>query len=214
MAKEKTKIERPHVLLCEGADAFYFLLWFLNAIPKNATLESFQVFNFGGITELSTYLETLQNMQGYQSVKAIGVIRDAETDYEAASRNICKAFKMRGLSVPSGPFQISRNANISTGFVLFPSCSDRPVNGTLEDLCLNVLRASDASEILHDVDAVLSKHTHTLRHLHKNRLHGYFSCTDSYVGLKIGEASNANAFDVNSPSLKSLKDFLLNLVNA
>ncbi len=213
MPIEQNKIKTPHVLLCEGADALHFLIWLLEELSKDNTFfQSFQVFDFKGINDLCRFLETFHLMEEYQSVKAIGVIRDAETDYEAASRNICKAFKMRGLPVPSGPFQISRNANISTGFVLFPSCSDRLVNGTLEDLCLNVLRASDAREILHDVDAVLSKHT--LRHLHKNRLHGYFSCTDRYVGLKIGEASNANAFDVNSPALQSLKAFLLNLANA
>ncbi len=213
MPIEQNKIKTPHVLLCEGADALHFLIWLLEELSKeNTFFQSFQVFDFKGINDLCHFLETFQLMQGYQNVKAIGVIRDAEKDHLAASGNICSILKKFGLPASSSPFQISKDANISTGFVLFPSCSDRPVNGTLEDLCLDVLRASDASEILHDVDAVLSKYT--LRHLHKNRLHGYFSCTDRYVGLKIGEASNANAFDVNSPALQSLKDFLLNLANA
>lgn len=213
MAIEQNKIKKPYALLCEGADALYFLIWLLGEFSKENTLfQSFQVFDFKGITELCHLLETFQLMQGYQNVKAIGVIRDAETDHSVASRNICSALKKFGLPAPSKPFQISKNDRISSGFVLFPSCSDRPVNGTLEDLCLEALRASDARDILHNVEAVLSKYT--LARPHKNRLHGYFSCTDRYVGLKIGEASNANAFDVNSPSLKSLKDFLLNLVNA
>lgn len=164
------------------------MIWLLKELSKdNTVFQSFQVFDFKGINDLCRFLETFQLMQGYQNVKAIGVIRDVEKDHLAASRNICSALKKFGLPAPSNPFQISKDANISAGFVLFPSCSDRPVNGTLEDLCLDVLRASDASEILQDVDAVLSKYP--LRHLHKNRLHGYFSCTDKYVGLKIGEAS-------------------------
>ena len=42
----------------------------------------------------------------------------------------------------------------------------------------------------------------------KTRLHTYFSITDNYVSLKIGEAAKAGAFNWESPKLSPLKSFL------
>ena len=46
----------------------------------------------------------------------------------------------------------------------------------------------------------------------KTKLHTYFSVTDKYVSLKIGEAARAGAFNWSSEKLTPLKRFLLELM--
>ena len=51
----------------------------------------------------------------------------------------------------------------------------------------------------------------TFKRLHKNRLHSYLSATNEYVGLKIGEATNAGAWDWNHEMMQNFKDLLLSM---
>jgi hypothetical protein len=46
-------------------------------------------------------------------------------------------------------------------------------------------------------------------HEFKTKLHTYFSVTDDYVTMKIGEAARAGAFDWNNDKLSTLKDFIM-----
>jgi len=52
-----------------------------------------------------------------------------------------------------------------------------------------------------------------LRRPHKNKLHTYFSLTDDFVGLKIGESAKANAFDFSAKEFESLKTLLEEMLN-
>ena len=58
------------------------------------------------------------------------------------------------------------------------------------------------------------RHGREYPHDFKTKLHTYFSVTDKYVSLKIGEAAKAGAFNWNSPKLLPLKNFLLEIINA
>ena len=56
------------------------------------------------------------------------------------------------------------------------------------------------------------KHKREFPHEFKTKLHTYFSITDKFVGLKIGEAAKAGVFDWNSTRLDFLKSFLLSAI--
>ena len=76
---------------------------------------------------------------------------------------------------------------------------------TLEDLCLSLLEPTDRETMLEEIDAFLGHlqggYQRSFPHLHKARLHTYFSITDRFVGMKIGEAAAAMAFDWKDPRL-------------
>lgn len=101
------------------------------------------------------------------------------------------------------------------GFLLFPSCSNELCNGTLEDLCIEILKESEADGITTMVDEFLdtieNKRQAALRHRHKSKLHTYFSVTDKYVGQKIGEAARSGAFDWDNERLKPMIAFIREL---
>lgn len=102
-----------------------------------------------------------------------------------------------------------------TGFLLFPSCSTEICNGTLEDLCLDIIKESQAPEIITTIDDFLdtmgAKYQRNFPHRFKSKLHTYFSVTDKYVGQKIGEAARSGAFNWDSEKLKPMTDFINNL---
>jgi hypothetical protein len=215
--KDKTKICQgtPHLILCEGADAYYFLIWFLDFFKqKDSTFNLFRVYDYGGITELNQYLHTITKADGFKNVvRSLCVIRDAETDADGACHSIKDSLKDCGFSVPDAPYSCTDDKGrvypqISTGFILFPDCNEKPQNGTLEDLCLRILAKECSNNILADADGALEPYKKYLPQLHKNRLHTYFSLTKEFVSLKIGEAARAKAFRWDRPEIESLKFFL------
>jgi hypothetical protein len=214
--KDKIKIfqDTPHLILCEGADAYYFLVWFLDSIKQNEPeFNAFWVYDFGGITELKQYLQTIAKTDDFKKiVRSLCIIRDAETNADGACQSIKGSLKDCGFAVPDAPHLRtdgdSEYPQISTGFILFPDCNEKPQNGTLEDLCLRILAKECSNNILADADGALEPYKKYLPQLHKNRLHTYFSLTKEFVSLKIGEAAKAKAFRWDRPEIESLKSFL------
>lgn len=219
--KDKIYIEHsyPNLILCEGIDAFYFMLWFLDYIKKiEIKFSSFKVYDFGGISQLKNYISLLTKLNGFEEiVKSITIIRDAETNASGACDSIKNSLQSLGFAVPTAPCTPmqdiqSKYPDIKTGFLLFPTCSETVENGTLEDLCLNIIKGEDAQSILDTVDNALKLYKHTFSCPHKNRLHTFFSFTNEYVSLKIGEAAKCGAFSYDKPEIKNLKKFLAQMV--
>jgi len=222
-AESRIKIypETPHLILCEGRDAYNFLIWLLVFLKNNdPVFNVFRVYDFGGITELKQYLSTLTKQDEFKRiVRSLCIIRDAETDARSACQSIKGSLKNGGFAVPPKPCFRTANGsakypNIATGFILFPSCDATPQNGTLEDLCLQILAKEDAAKVLSDADAALKPYTERLPRLPKNRLHTYFSLTDDFVSWKLGEAARDKAFSFEAPQIDSLKSFLLQMTGA
>lgn len=208
------KISRQHLILCEGIDAEGFMIYFLNNTESEYSeflREHIQVMDFGGNENLFNYIETIKKMEGFDSVKSILVIRDAETNYIKAQNDIKAALAKAKLPVPEHTYEWA-DGNIKTAYLLFPIYSQEPVNGTLEDLCLSVLSEENSSSVLDKINTFVSDLKSGMKrefpHEFKTKLHTYFSITDKYVSLKIGEAAKAGAFDWNSSKLNSLRAFI------
>lgn len=209
-------IQKPHIILCEGADEFWFLIHFLNSSELRAISPFYsndiQVINFGGNDELQQKLEVLTLSPSFSSVKTLLIIRDAEKDADTAILQIVNSLKSAQLPTPNVPGKWESGA-LKVGFLLFPTCDDTACNGTLEDLCLSILRDTDNGDMIKEVCAFIARlkreYNRPFPHEHKAQLHTYFSVTDRYVGMKIGEAARARAFDWNSDKLLFLRKFLL-----
>lgn len=217
----KTKIRDgvQHLILCEGKDEFNFLIYYLNSEALSDHPEysqSIQVEDFGGNEELSTKLVLWTKAPGFEHLKTLLIIRDAEQNAELAVNSIVSAFQKAGLPTPLQPHQFALSESLKTGFLMFPACSSELVNGTLEDLCLSILRENE-SVILDRVDSFLSElegqSIRTFPRRFKAQLHTYLSVTDKFVSLKVGEAAKAGAFNWNSPSLDSIKSFLAEMIH-
>lgn len=219
MAKEKVQIIKKHLIMCEGLDEFKFLVEYLN----NPTLSLYpgfandiQVYDFGGNEELDKIMRTLIVTPNFDKLESLLVMRDAEKDANTAVSQIQSALRKAGLPIPDSVCQW-KPGNPKTGFLLFPNCSDVLCNGTLEDLCLDIIKESQTPDIITTIDNFLdtmaTKHQRSFPHRFKTKLHTYFSVTDKYVGLKIGEAARAGAFDWGSDRLNPMTAFIQELFN-
>lgn len=213
-----TRIQKPHIILCEGRDAEEFLITYLNSSALSDTpaySTSFQVMDFGGNSDLLHFLLLLTKMEGFNKVKSILVIRDAERDVRRAVQDIRNAFISANMEEPPAAFTWT-HSSVKIGYLLFPKLDKAPEPGTLEDLCLRILNDEQSPYILEQVtelmDHLSSDNLRTFPREFKTKLHTYLSLTDRYVSLKIGEAARANAFCWNSPYLSPLKEFLLDAI--
>ena len=127
------KIKKKHLILCEGQDAYLFLIPYLNSavLSYNPGFSNdIQVLNFGGNSELPAYLELLQLSPDFHTVISLCIIRDAESDAEGAIREIKNALKKANLPVPNEP-HVWTGETLKIGFLLFPTCDHIAQNGTL-----------------------------------------------------------------------------------
>jgi len=207
---KKIELKRNKVILVEGIDAYFFCIWALEAYK----VEDVQVIDFGGNEQLNEFLVLFKNfLPGSENVEKLLILRDAETDAKAAQDKVKSDLRHSGYHVPPVPFTFSGNGP-QLAYGLFPGIEDANglINGTLEDLCLETL---EQEPLLPHIDSLISflkeEGQINLRHPHKTRLHSYFSLEDRFVGMKLGEAAKANAFNWNHPAMSNLNKVLVAL---
>lgn len=212
------RIEKNYVILCEGVDTKNFLLNYLQSqeLKSDSRFSNdIQLIDFGGINDLRSYICNLIQLDDFETVRSMLIIRDAETDSFGAVTSIQTALTKNGLPSPQGcNIWVSGGSyNVKIAFSLMPSCSVQPVEGALEDLCWEVLNNDSDKQIRNEVDNFVSrmkdKYHCIVSHKHKSKLHTFFSINEKLISLKIGEASKAGAFDWDSDKLKPLKDVIM-----
>jgi hypothetical protein len=200
MSANKISLHYPNLIATEGVDAKYFLIHYLTfLINENSISDNlFQVEDYGGITDLPLFLAQFDNSQ-LKNLKNIIIIRDAETNAKGAKQSVFNSLKNLDVEIPSH-------------CLLFPAF-DENTNGTLENLCLNILSNTNREDFLEISNSAVSSadKVKKLSRIHKNKLHTYLSLQDKYVGLKIGESAKSGAFDFNAPELTPLKELLQKL---
>ncbi len=213
MAIKRKTIEKSYLLLCEGRDAENFLINYLEseALRQDPRFSNeIQVLDFGGNDDLDNYLLNLRNMEKFDRVTSLAVIRDAEKDYAKACTDVAHSFKRAGIVSPeSDGTWVHDDSGLNVGYLLFPLNKEA---GTLEDLCLAILSEKNNKNILSSVDEFLAametSYGRKYRRKHKNRLHTYLASSEKYVSMPLGLASKAGAFAWDSASLEPLKKFI------
>ena len=205
----------PALLLCEGIDEKNFLIAYINyLLIFDPVFDNIEILNYGGINDLNNYLRTISQQDKFENVKSIAIIRDAETDWSAAVQSLESSINNSG---------INRRLFSDMPYYLFPMQGDTGnwQNGTLEDLCLSILNLNSDHAFVNENTVRLSQlyiknleneNFDTFPRRHKNLLHSYFSGTNNFVDLKIGEAARAGAFDWCHQNLLQLSNFLRILV--
>lgn len=229
MAVKKTSIRLfpkiPYVILCEGIDEKFFLIQYIEYLVKRGIVpDSYNVIDMGGNEELRKNMPIISKLAHYQEMKGFLVLRDAEMDAKGAAisvrQSILRAFSV---SIPEDDTFVKNEEGALFGYTLLPGWSaDKTYrNGTLEDLCWDIMKNKKnelSEEMLKELSIDYVKRAASLRDknfrtLHKNKLHAYLSGTDSFVGMKIGEAAQAGCFDFSHTALDFLQEALLRLAN-
>ena len=214
MAYNNETIVKPHIILCEGLDAQNFLISYQEHLEaKSKIFAEFQVFRFDGNENLKSLLDTIRSISGYDTIaRTVIIVRDSEKDFTAAINSIKSSLKSVFLECPNNPCELLVQKDKNVAFSLFPTLSTALRNGTLEDLCLELLAESNVEIVTNSIDEFLdtqqNKCNRAFPRIHKTKLHTYFSITDKFVSMKIGEAARAKAFNFDSDKLSEFKSLL------
>ena len=200
---QNVTIEKPKLILAEGRDAELFLVWARNTYRDDQDL---QIIDFGGITELSSFLLNLPNMENFDNVESLVIVRDAETDADAAAQSMRNAMTQADLPVPAKSFEFAQQGTLKTAFMLFPGPDDS--DGRLEDLCLRTIEQAELMTCVNDYLACARDQGIKHNRPHKNKLHTYLSGTTEYVGLPIGLASREGAWNYEHNAMKPFKNII------
>lgn len=193
------KITVPKLVLAEGKDMLFFLIWACRTYRQE---EDFEVMDYGGINELSNFLRVLPQIEGYDTVSTLIVARDAECNSDSAFASIQNAMTRAGMPTVIAPFEYTEEAGLRAAVLIFPGPGCEA--GTLEDLCLSTVESDPIMLCVEQFVECVSVENGVLPRVHKNKLHCFLSGKDKYVGSKVGQASYMGAWD---PTHKRLDPF-------
>lgn len=132
-------IREKKVLAVEGKDEVNFF----DALLKHLGItDDVEVRDVGGKYQFKSKLPALVRTTGFSDVEVFVIIRDADTDANAAFESIRDILKGQDLEPPSQINQFS-DGNSRIGIFIMPGNSD---TGMLEDLCLKTVDEQPAME--------------------------------------------------------------------
>mgnify|MGYP002744997977 CR=1 FL=1 len=223
--RSKIQIHRDAFCLvfCEGRDEEYFFRVFQEWCKKEKPwVEGIQFVDCGGGDEIRKCMWALISTDGFEHIRGVGIIRDAEKNVDAATASVKGILNDFFEKVPNESFCIQEtymqdrsvsNASLKVGFVVLPGCrgenGDYP-NGALENLCCRIF-CKDNTTGQHILNQVEARRGEPFRRKHKNLLHIQFSLTDDFVGMKIGEAARAGAFNFQHDIMCRFGEFFSDL---
>ena len=153
--EESEQIESGIQLLVEGNDQRNFF----EAFRKHLSLDNIRIKSYGGRPNLREYLRGFVRIDGFDTVRSLGVVRDAESSAENTFRSIQGSLRDVGLVVTAHP--ALRSGNKPAVNVLILPDNSRP--GMLETLLCETFAGTPRDDCIEaffecisaiDVDAV------------------------------------------------------------
>lgn len=200
------------LLIVEGHDAWQFFKALLAHLCLANTIE---IRNYGGISDLPSYLKTVPGIDGFREVVSLGITRDAESNAQDAFRAVCQALenaRSRGprtllherLSAPSCPMTKTSGV-LSVSVFILPDCVSP---GMLETVCLASVADDPAMPCVEQYfECLKGGRAPTPGNMSKARVQAYLSSRPE-PGLLLGQTAHGGYFPWQSAVFEPIKQFL------
>ncbi len=197
------EIEQPKQVFVEGNDE----LRIFRALLRHLDLSNIQMQNLGGIDSLRTSLRIFKNRPGFDAVRSLAVVVDADTNRDARRDQIRGALLDAGLPAPAQPLQLMSDGLLSVAYLIVPH--DNP--GTMiEDVCLESVSTDPAMECVEGYFECLSQAGVTGPRAHwtsKARAHAFLASRDR-PGLRLGEAADSSVWPLDHGAFDPFRNLL------
>jgi hypothetical protein len=198
-------IQSTSLLCVEGKDECNFF----SAILEQLNITKIQLWDIGGKDKFHLEFPVLCNLEGFSKVERIGFIRDAETEpAKSAFSSICSILKKMGLPTPSQHKIITEHKVPRIGVLIMP---DNVCSGTLESLCLEVLKTHPIKECLDNYITCLKLHQNSeeKEHFHepKARVQAYLA-SRSPIRNSLGLGAMKGYWDFSHNCFDDIRKFL------
>jgi len=146
-----TPIIKSKILLVEGKDEINL---FSALLVDLGLEESIQLIDTAGINNLTTEIASVQARSGYRIVESIGIIRDADSDSDAAFQSVCSSLTNNNLPTPQGQL-IPQIEDGKPKVVVLIIPYGKPT-GMLENVCLESVEDDPAMDCIDNFFECLS----------------------------------------------------------
>ena len=206
---KKTRLHCPILLLCERKDIAEFVGAYMRYLFKQGlNLPNLQIINLGNFDELPKFLRYVEENEDIAALRKIRVLVDAGASTRQAQIRLEK-IKNESFLAGFGDYD----------YYLFPGKMHTHYwnKGYLEDALVRSLDRSSSEiavfENLYNVTQDFLLSVNSCRGLRKrfenhsrHLLHAYLAGTERFVGMSVGEATKAGAFDLEHSDFKSLRE--------
>jgi len=172
-------------------------------------IDTIEIRNSGGVTDLSKFLEVIKSTRGFENVDSLAIIRDAELDATGAFSSICGNLRRSGFSVPGRAFIMAEGKPKISVFIL-PDCRNP---GMLETLCWESVRNDLAISCVEEFFQCVNRNGISLRPniLPKAKIHSFLSSRPR-PNLLLGQAAHEGYWPWQSSAFDQLREFLHQMV--
>jgi len=193
-------IGEPNLLLVEGQNDARFC----GALLRHLGISGVQVPEVGGKGQFCPWLKALVRTPGFDQVKVVLAVRDADENAQGAFQSIRDAFRDAGLPVPNQPGRLTDKVP-RVGVEILPG-EGRP--GNLEHLCLTAIADDPALPCLDQFFGCPKKNGLSRpRDMSKAKVQ-VFLASRPKPGLRLGEAAEAAYWPWEAAAFGGLKQFL------
>jgi hypothetical protein len=193
------QIQHSRVLAVEGEDEVHFFNCLLGFLGQ----DDFEVISVGGKVQFNDKFPALVRRTGFEKVKKLAIIRDADDSAENAFESIKNILLRQNITPPKRPNQFSTEEP-RVGIFIMPGDFEK---GMLEDLCLRTVKNNPAMKCVEVfVDCALRLESPP-KNIAKSKAQAFLATMPDIVG-SVGIGAEKHYWDFNSDELKNLKDFL------
>ena len=201
------------IALCERIDIAAFVDVYIKYLrTQGVGIPKVRIVNLQELENLPQYLEDLGQFAVPANIGKVLIFADATKKRLDVQYFITAALKRSFLQ------------NLEYDFYLFPRKSEKGnwTTGFLEDLLLPALSRESSEECkFYNLHSVTHEFIFSVQNCRgkdnrfvnssRNFLYSYFSGTEKFVGLRLGEAAAKGAFNLEHEGFKDLKEFLTKL---
>ena len=199
-------IQQPRILLVEGLNDQAF---FNNLIEKKQT-PPLQIIQYSEQNRLGVFLRDVltKSDQFSELVKVLGIVKDADTNYQSAFQSIQGSLRVASLPVPGEPLEVAEPSEAGIPKVVAYVMPDNNSKGDLENLCLEAVRDHPALACVDQYFNCLHSKGYVPRQESKARLRVFLSANPDNPNLLIGQAIAAGVLPWESPAFEDVHKFL------
>jgi hypothetical protein len=200
-------IEQPRILLVEGTDDY----WFFQRLIEHRQSSNVQVIEFGGKDRLGDFLANalVPDPKFSEMVEVLGVVRDADRNYESALQSVQDSLRRARLPVPTVPLTyVEGDVQGEAIRVVAYIMPDNRSSGDLEKLCLAAVTDAQAMTCVDRYIDCLKSNGLIPKYERKAKLRAFLAANPDDPTLLPGQAILANVIPWNSPAFNGIHQFL------
>ncbi|KJR40956.1 hypothetical protein MCHI_003150 [Candidatus Magnetoovum chiemensis] len=205
-------IIKEKLLIVEGKDEVNVFTKLLNHLE----IDTIQIFDIGGKDRFKKELIFLKDVPGFDTVTALGVIRDADNDANIAFQSVAGTLKCCGLTPPDKHNTFSNNipSELSPKTCVFIISRDDN-QGMLEDLCLASVENKPAMKCVIALCECISElwiyeRIAAPKNIAKAKTQAYLACMPDIAG-SIGVGAEKSYWNLDNRAFDKLKSFIRTL---